>query len=326
MRVTGIAALTALAFAGAPHAVAGEPAQDLELRLTMVTKRPVQPLEVLEYRVLLVNRSKDATHKVVLPNDGSESGWREPHVFWTASLVGADGVEQPLQAHGVGRCGLYATQWWKDVTTLAPGATLDVTDGFAQPFQSFDVQEEGTLRLVAHFAWSAGTKAKGQPGDVAAPDDLGGMRGVAPYELTSKPIDVKLKRFLDVAARAKAQFRVGEDVLLSDVVELTLANRTGTPLRLDPAEWDVSLDSTPPTPEIAKLDAVAAKPGAAAFDLAPGSSTPLVGAAGLAAGRDQRVRFAKPGIARLALWICRRDGASRRIRSNWVDVEVLPGK
>jgi hypothetical protein len=154
--------------------------------------------------VRLVNRSKTLTHPVVRSNDGSEVGWREPHVFWTATWVEADDRETPIEPRGLGRCGLYSADWTKDVTRLAPGESIDV-EWMSHVHHAFDLQKEGLVRITAHYVWRGG-KAKGLPPGTKS-TDFGLMTGVPPYELRSNPVDVRIVRQLDVVAETRAEAR-----------------------------------------------------------------------------------------------------------------------
>ena len=77
---------------------AADAPEGLKLDLALTTKGPVQPGERIAFAVKLVNTSKSVTHKVVPAGEGSQHGWREPHVFWTATFVGKDGTERPVAA------------------------------------------------------------------------------------------------------------------------------------------------------------------------------------------------------------------------------------
>lgn len=108
----------------------------------------------------LENTSKTESYFVVKTGDGSECGWREPHVHFTAERLW-QGKWEGLPAQGIGRCGLYANEWWKDVVELKPGGKLVVAE-VAIP--SFRMPPDGKLRLTGHYEYRGGmNKAARQP-------------------------------------------------------------------------------------------------------------------------------------------------------------------
>ena len=314
--VVAVAALAA--FARAADAPEG-----LELDLALTTKGPVQPGEKIEYALSLVNRSKSATRSVVRPNEGSEAGWREPHVYWTATLAGADGVERPVAAAPYERVGMFLAQWWKDVAKLAPGESLAVTNMIPLQ-QAFDLEGDGKLRVVAHYAWDAGKNSRSDPleGTSPPPADMGGMKGTAPFEIVSKPAEIEVRRAFELVLTAKSVFKVGVAVRLSEIADVRVVSRSAAPLTLDPAAWTATLATDPKDPDPPSQDVVAPRRGAKPFDLAPAASTPLFRAGPFAEARDLTLRFEAPGKARIAVVLERNGGAGPRIRSNWIEVDV----
>jgi hypothetical protein len=320
MRLASVLAVLLLAVA----ARAADAPEGLELDLALTTKGPVQPGERISFEVKLVNTSRSVTHKVVPAGEGSQHGWREPHVYWTATFVGKDGAERPVaagQASGDGA--LFVPDWWKDVRDLGPGASLAIAP-MTPPEQVFDVQEDGTLRLVAHYKWNLGRETRGDPlsGGGAAPADLGGMKGVAAYDLASKPADIEVCRQFEVIAKAKGAFKIGIAAPLSSVADVSVHSLAASELRFDPAEWSVAVVIDPKSDAEADVTAAAPKKGAAAVELAPDASAPLLRASPLGAGRDVTLRFETAGKARLAVTFERVGGAGPRMRSNWIEVDV----
>jgi hypothetical protein len=319
MRLVPLVAVALLAVA----ASAADAPEGLELDLALTTKGPVQPGEKIEYTLSLVNRSKAATHSVVRPNEGSEAAWREPHVYWTATIVGADGAERPVAAAPFERAGMFLAQWWKDVAKLAPGESLPVTCMIPLN-QALDVQDDGRLRVVAHYAWDAGKNSRSDPmeGTSPPPADLGGMKGVAPYEIVSKAAEIEVRRAFDVVVTAKGAFKVGVAVRLSEIADVRVVSRSPAPLTLDPAAWTATLATDPKDPDPPSQDVVAPRRGAKPFDLAPAASTPLFRAGPFAEARDLTLRFEAPGRTRIAVVLERNGGAGPRIRSKWIEVDV----
>src|SRR5476649_918905 len=69
-----------------------------DLALQMVLKSPTSVKVGGEVHVDLVlrNRSLDHSHPVIAPGGGSELGWREPYVYFSAELDEGDGHAKPV--------------------------------------------------------------------------------------------------------------------------------------------------------------------------------------------------------------------------------------
>jgi hypothetical protein len=324
MRRSLPAALSLAAFVGASitSLVLAEPSsapEGLELSLTTTTKK-VWPCGPVEWDLVLANRSKSASHKVVLANDGSESGMREPHVWFTATHVGRDGVATELEPHPALRCGLYADQWWKDVATLAPGESRKLEWAPMRPEQTFDYQAPGKLILVAHYAWKGGGDTKNLF-EIKPPDDLGGMKGVAPYEIASKPIEVEVIRPLDVVAKAKGSFKSGVPKAVTDVLDVRVVNASGEPISLSGDTWFLTVETcVGGKPRHAFLDET--KGDAKSVTLPAGGDAAVLGAAGFLKTRDARLQFEGACVVRMRVGLTRTLPDRAVVRSEFVEVKV----
>ena len=120
---------------------------DLRLEVTWTGPKVIEVGDRLPVSASLVNDSKTTTHPVVKVGDGSELGWREPFVYWTATIDRGDGkpIEVPKQRYR--RCGLFDYDWPKDVVALRPFETLPVD---VHPLLEF--QQAGRVRLQAHYS------------------------------------------------------------------------------------------------------------------------------------------------------------------------------
>lgn len=156
--------------------------KDLALTLKLTGPARIKPTESPGLGIRLVNRSKSTAHRVVLPNDGSESGWREPHVFLGATSGGRRIEERPI-----GRCGLYAENWHRDVVVLAPGQSLDLTSRYLSARVTLALPAKGKVKLVAHYVYRAGKKL-----DARATKGTGPMGKTPAFELVSKPVEIEL--------------------------------------------------------------------------------------------------------------------------------------
>lgn len=137
--------------------------------------------EAIELKVKLKNTSQEPV-QVVLPGDGSESGWREPHVYYSVEKrEGQDWKE--LAPHGIARCGLYDSIWQDDVRTLAPGASVDAGGWLPGPQASFQLAP-GTYRFRLHYDYAAGKNSKGP-----ATEPPEALRAVPAFHLVSNCVE-----------------------------------------------------------------------------------------------------------------------------------------
>lgn len=146
-----------IAFTGLPHGKVGE---DVPVKATM-------------------RNSSDRTVAALKPGDGSESGWREPHVYYTAKkLRGKEWLDVPPRV--IRRCGVYNPAWQKDVVSLAPGETLNLGSWLPGPEAYFNLTP-GRYRFQLHYVYGAGGNARAG----GAPSVPAALKGVPSFHLTS---------------------------------------------------------------------------------------------------------------------------------------------
>lgn len=129
---------------------------EIERDLTLTLRRTSSDAFEIDrnprFEVVLKNTSKTKTHQVVLPSDGSESNWREPHVFYTVER--RDSASSPwvaAPAERMIRCGNYDQDWTKDVVALAPGQELVLP--WFDFYQQWDLEGAADVRVVAHYSY-----------------------------------------------------------------------------------------------------------------------------------------------------------------------------
>jgi hypothetical protein len=98
---------------------------------------------------------------LVLPGDGSESGWRTPLVGFSSIKIGKDKPKHPADVplYRGGRCGNINALKSSEVFTLAPGKSKDLTDWIGSP----QLTEAGTYSVVFYYANDPGLKWQGLP-------------------------------------------------------------------------------------------------------------------------------------------------------------------
>jgi hypothetical protein len=150
-----------------------------ELRIELTAAKSAKAGGPVAFEAKLVNGGK-AAHRVVRPNDGSESGWREPEIYFEREVDG-----EWVRGGKPGRCGMFATEWQKDITELKPGEKLPL-EGYLPPEMSFDLSKPGKVKLRAVYVYRGGYMER-------APDekpDPGPMGKTPPFTLVSEPVEV----------------------------------------------------------------------------------------------------------------------------------------
>src|SRR5262245_3541937 len=165
-----------------PAAEKFDPARDLQLVAELKWGETLRPGTDPWVELTLVNTSQTITYPVVRPGDGSEVGWRDPHVFFTAELLGPDDRWTPVPKADSFICGSFAWDWPKDVIDLKPGEKLEVNR--SGPHLEF--QKPGKVHLVGHYAYRATSGKRGEP---RPEDQRGRMKGVPLFHVVSNPVE-----------------------------------------------------------------------------------------------------------------------------------------
>jgi hypothetical protein len=205
-------------------------------------------------QVKLVNTSTTA-HRVIRPGAGCAEGFREPHVFYTATFRPPDGPPVQLES------GKYnASEWWcvpfplntwaEDIIELRPGQGLLVSGHDWPPV--FDFPGPGKATIRAHYVYTGGERPAARR--AADPAGLKRMAGVPAFELVSNPIEVEVAAPLEVRLRVKQAVKVGRTYALGEVFEVTLVNRGMETVQIRPLKenrgdwlsiWFDRLDASP---------------------------------------------------------------------------------
>lgn len=149
---------------------------DLRLELTAHRGTPFR------FDAVLANRSPDTVHRIVAPGDGSDAGWREPHVFqrgWTRD----GGSWRELKPRPVERCGMYDHCWQRSVRFLHPNEELVLFRGGGPAFDF----PPGPARVTMCYRYSAGRAGKGPGAKPVEPTGL--MRDLPAFDLESEPLE-----------------------------------------------------------------------------------------------------------------------------------------
>jgi hypothetical protein len=296
--------------------------RDLELVMTMEGGRRVFVAnQEIPVRVSVTNRAW-TQHWLVKPDDGSEMGWREPYVFYTAQREVAPGVWQDVPRQSVSRCGNYDVQWDEDITALLPGASLSLDPRWLTPDRALDLEAAGKVRLYAHYQYSAGQERDGDFFGGSAVHVPRELEGVPPFELVSAPLEIEIQRPLDLALSTTGPLQPGEQTKMDEAFALSLSNRAGGAFPLPVREEDARVHF--------EIQGAGLRWGTGynpaqiergrGQDLAPGASVHVM------AGPQSRADFSMPPgkatrsvqvRAVMFLWPFQ-DPRHREIKSNWV--------
>jgi hypothetical protein len=305
---TALALLTASAVVLAGGAAAGQDKpsveRDLVLVATVTSGAVIQPGQTVETTLTLSNRSRGAVHRVVRPGDGSDDGRREPHVWFTAEMEGADGSWSELPKARRYGCKVFDPDWRDDVVDLQPGESLDVRDWAAGP-NMYELQLPGRVRLIAHYAYRAQPVPAG---------DVGEMADLAPFEIASEPVYVTVERPLDVSLEVVGEMPAEGRARLGALVNVRVRNDSAEPLRFDPGDWEpvMGFDNTYVADSGAEVPEATENP----VTLAPGESRVVYGT--WSVGHDvQQPRDAASPL-RLRVTLRSREPGGPAVKSAWV--------
>lgn len=221
----GVAGTASPLEAPAPNAPAATGARaeierDLVLTIRRTTSEAFEIDRNPRFEIVLENTSSSKTHLVVLPSDGSESNWREPHAFFTVERrdsPSSSWVTAPPQR--MLRCGNYDQDWGKDVVALEPGKKVVLP--WFEFYRQWELDGASDVRITAHYAYG---------------DHARDLRKVPPalhatpaYAIASKPIELPIDPAMTLELTWKGVLpKRGEP--LSKSVDVTATNRSSTPI------------------------------------------------------------------------------------------------
>lgn len=302
----------------------GQIQKDLSIRIARTGPPVVEVGGGIALDVELVNQGW-AKRAIVKPGDGSEVGWREPYVFYTAEREAAPGVWESVPKASYGRCGNYDEDWGKDVVDLQPGASISLSKHWLMPPNlALDLVEPGRVRIKAHYRYGAGSGSGFRyRADVSVPEEL---RGMPPFEIVSDPVEIRIERPLEAILTLKAPLQVRGGTRLGSLFDLSLVNHSdkAIPLPVGDEETAVSFEFAHGQED---WPAGWWSPKAVRGQtpsLLPGDAVSILGGDELAGERGYR-RPDSDGMVRVRAsvrvfdW---RDARRRDVKSNWVTAPV----
>jgi hypothetical protein len=294
----------------AEEAISKEQIQkDLRLNVRLLGARKVEPGVPIGVSMELVNDSKSRTYPVVKTGDGSDFGKRNPHVFFTATITGPDGKDQPVAKARYVRCKLYDVDWKKDVVELGPGRTIDLNPWVPAPSTLLEFQQPGHVRLAVHYACAAIRE------------------GVPAFEIVSAPVEFDVVRPLDLVVTVRRPMRSETITGLADLLAVTLVNQSEVPMHVTAptlagnarVDFEIDGEFAGWRPNVSK----ARDSNAVNATLKPGEKASLLGKGELANGIDGTWEYPTEGVVRLRAVYRRSTWKNRSvILSDWVEVKV----
>jgi hypothetical protein len=295
--------------------------RDLALEVTRKSADTIGPGEAVALEINLVNNSKERGYFVVEPGDGSEMGWREPHVYFTAMVKHKDEwVDVP--AGNLARCGLFDAAWQNDVVKLDPGKKVKIEKWIIGPERALDLQKPGLVRLLVHYKYGGGKVGKGERSGVSG--DLGEMTGIPAFEIVSKPVEFTVKRPFDVTVKVKGSLKAGEEAKLSDVLDVLLVGGAteGSEVKAPTLSADARLYFETEEGAAPRLTEQREQYGKE-FILGPADKISILGKSTNANGIDGVWTVQKAGAVKVrALYVPTTWKSGPTIKSDWVEVEV----
>lgn len=221
-------------------------------------------------QMVLSNHSRSRTYPIVLPDDGSEMGWREPHTAVTLERREPDGswVDASDQRRGA-RCGNYAVDWAADVRELGPGQEITMP-WFEIP--SAAIGDASRIRITARYLYGESSRDQSK-----VPPALHSM---PEYTLSAAPLELPIARPYELVVTQKGGLPAGERQTLMGALDVVVKNRHTEPMPFSTSETGGQLffeieGTDPDNPELLLVDT---EPTYAATELlAPGASRSLIG-------------------------------------------------
>ena len=304
----------------ASTAARAEIERDLVLTLRRTTTEAFEIDRNPRFEVTLENTSTSKAHHVVLPSDGSESNWREPHVFFTVER--RDSASSPwvaAPAERMLRCGMYAQDWQKDVVALEPGQKIVLP--WFEFYRQWELDGASDVRVTARYEYG---------------DHARDLRKVPPvlhatpaYAIASKPMVLAIDPAMSLELTWKGVLPM-RNAPLAKSVEVVATNRSSVQIPIAGGDSGgnliVEIEGTNPDGSTARHSVVSSVSVEDAKErLAPLAKRSVVGAAksyddveSTPGFRPKRVR------AKLHVWwyTDEANGKSdeRTARSPWVEI------
>lgn len=205
--------------------------RDLALELSRKISEPFERQREPGFEVVLVNRSPDRTYPVVISDDGSDAGWREPHVWYTVERRSGGGAWQAAPALRYSRCGNFQEDWHKDVVPLASGAKLNLP--WFPFYWHWDLDGATHARVTAHYAYGDQAKDRRKIPPI--------LHQMPAYDLRSNALEFELTEVVRLELKLHGALPLRSGELLAPAIEVTATNCGAAPVPFATSDTGASL-------------------------------------------------------------------------------------
>lgn len=176
--------------------------QEKELKMTIVFENANGKNSDNLIRLYITNQSKTDKYKIIMPDDGSESAWREPYIYFTADFKDENGKWKQLEKLGGFRCGRFDAEWQKDTATVNPARKIQIYEMTSENIiRFFNISSSGIIRLMAHYDYKQGRHPKEHVNEVPKDykevieqENAENIKNIPSFVLTSDTIEINVKK------------------------------------------------------------------------------------------------------------------------------------
>ena len=220
-----------------------DPSQDLEIVAERLTPEEMKAGRTVKFGLSIKNRSVSHSCRLFVPGDGSQVGWRPPHVYATVEYQNRRGqweTVEPFQTYA--RCGMFDWEWRDDFVELEPGQSFKIKDWVSSDCSGQLFSRPGNYRIQWHYDFNPTKFGKGHAATEPSEKDLQqNVNELKAFKLTSKPQLIKVAGVLKLSAKflrqvqstpSKTNGYVNYD--LASLLRIHAVNISGDELKLTP--------------------------------------------------------------------------------------------
>lgn len=298
--------------------------RDLRIELKLKGASRVEAGSRITAEAWLINRSKQDSHLVLRPGDGSERKLREPTVTFAREARTRDGRWLPLGEQRQYGCGLYDRDVQKDIVKLGPGQRLKL-GWIPAILLPGDQLGRFRVRLVYRYqrGHGRGMKAQQVPAALSAVPAFTLRSNPVVIEHVASPLRLKLEQLAPVHQKRKLH--------AYDVFRVTLINCATRPRNINaPGGTTAALgfELYSPNggvwPKGDRPRMGLAKGPSTVMTLPPGKGLIMLGPSSAATRVPGTWTYPVAETFRIRALLSQPGPGSTMLYSNWVTVKVLP--
>lgn len=208
----------------APEPPPGPPGPAQKLKLEISLKDGFAAFE-LGQRVVVTAKIRNISPEplpIVLPGDGSDAGWRPPHVDFHGKIEGLAGATSLERRASLGRCGMFDTDWHDEIVTVPSGGEVSLGEWIPAPSDVLVMDRPGRIHFAMTYTYPAGTSVR----DGDEPFKPGAMGETPAFTLTSNNLQIQRSESLALAVRPRAELPAGRATKMDHYYQLEVHNNT----------------------------------------------------------------------------------------------------